>query len=57
MLDLDKKYVWIILYATIVERDDFGKPTKLIGSTRDIDQKVRAESALRAALEETISHR
>ncbi|MDR0723194.1 MAG: response regulator [Treponema sp.] len=57
MMGLDKQYMWVILHATIVERDDFGKPTKLIGSTRDIDQKVRAESALRAALEETISHR
>ncbi|MDR2793034.1 MAG: response regulator [Treponema sp.] len=57
MMGLDHQYVWVIVHATIVERDDFGKPVKLIGSTRNIDKNVRAESALRSALEETISHR
>ncbi|MDR2193224.1 MAG: response regulator [Treponema sp.] len=53
----DQQYIWIILHETIVERDDFGKPIKVIGSTRNIDKTVRAESALRAALEKTIGHR
>ncbi|MDR0374491.1 MAG: response regulator [Treponema sp.] len=57
ILEVDDQYSWNMLHAIIVERDDLGKPTKMIGSTLDIDKNVRTEDALRASLEETARHR
>ncbi|MDR0786161.1 MAG: response regulator [Treponema sp.] len=52
IMGFNKQYIWVILHAAVIECDDFGKPTKLIGSTLNIDKNIRTESALRAALEE-----
>ncbi|MDR2447495.1 MAG: response regulator [Treponema sp.] len=53
----NERYSWSMLHAVIVEHDSLGRPTKVIGSTLDIDKNVRSEDALRASLEETIRHR
>ncbi|MDR1073802.1 MAG: response regulator [Treponema sp.] len=57
LMGVNNQYLWYMLHAVIVERDNLGKPAKLIGSTLNIDKNVRAEDALRSALEETIRHR
>ncbi|MDR2797482.1 MAG: response regulator, partial [Treponema sp.] len=50
----NKKYFWVVIHATIVERDDSGKPTKLIGCTLNVDKNMRTETILRTTLEKTI---
>ncbi|MDR2784065.1 MAG: PAS domain-containing protein, partial [Treponema sp.] len=57
LMGMNNQYFWSMLHAVIVERDNRGKPVKVIGSTLDIDKNVRAEDALRTALEETVRHR
>ncbi|MDR2149737.1 MAG: response regulator [Spirochaetaceae bacterium] len=49
-----KKYFWVIIYASIIERDEEGKPTKLIGCTRNVDKDMRNETTLRITLEESL---
>ncbi|MHB9292850.1 putative Sensor histidine kinase RcsC [Hollandina sp. SP2] len=49
-----KKYFWVILHGTIVERNDSGRPTKLIGCTLNVDKNMNIETVLRATLEKTI---
>jgi signal transduction histidine kinase/CheY-like chemotaxis protein/PAS domain-containing protein len=57
LMGADGQYIWSMLHAIIAERDNLGKPAKMIGSTLDIDKNIRSEDALRASLEETIRHR
>ncbi|MCB1889311.1 MAG: PAS domain S-box protein [Rhodocyclaceae bacterium] len=40
-------YVWILDRGRIVERDEAGRPTRLIGTHTDISEQRRAEAALR----------
>ncbi|MDR2808177.1 MAG: response regulator [Spirochaetaceae bacterium] len=49
-----KQYLWVIIYALIIERDESGKPTKLIGCTLNVDKDMREETLLRTKLEESI---
>ncbi len=43
----DGHYVWILDRGRIVERDEEGRPTRLIGTHTDISEQRRAEAALR----------
>ncbi len=42
----DGSWMWIMARAKIVERDENGEPTRVIGVHTDIDQFVRAQQAL-----------
>jgi PAS domain S-box-containing protein len=53
MIGVNGQY-WAMIHAAIVERDDSGKPTKLIGVTLNIDKNMQADSAMRTALEENV---
>ncbi|MDR2393697.1 MAG: response regulator [Treponema sp.] len=50
----NKTYFWVIIHATIIERDPWGKPTKLIGCTLNVDQNMQLETILRTTLEESL---
>ncbi|MDR0723179.1 MAG: response regulator [Treponema sp.] len=54
LIGQNKKYFWVIIHATIVEWDDSGRPTKLIGCTLDVDKNMRTETILRTTLKKTL---
>lgn len=42
----DRTYKWVLTRGTIAERDDLGKPTRIIGTHTDIHQIKKTEVAL-----------
>ncbi|MDL2207185.1 response regulator [Desulfovibrio sp. OttesenSCG-928-M16] len=44
------EYIWLQNIATIIDRDNMGRPLRLRGGALNIDHKVRAEMRLREAL-------
>lgn len=47
-LHRDGHYLWLRWVGEIVERDATGQPTRIIGTLQNVDQRRRAEDALRA---------
>ena len=46
----DKTYKWILDRGIIVERDDVGKPVRLIGTHTDITERIKHEKEMKQAL-------
>lgn len=55
----DGTYIWILGRGRVIERDEAGNPTRLVGTHKDIAERHRAEEALQnreALLREFITH-
>ena len=42
----DGSYFWVLNYGRVAERDDSGRPRRMVGTTIDIDQRKEAEVSL-----------
>lgn len=47
-------YMWVLDRGLIVARDDDGRPLRMVGTQRDIDEGIRATESLRQQLVETL---